>query len=284
MLNLAGYGSDSDEEASTPVQRVPIPNPSPSAKPTSKKRKVVEIVVGGHEMGFKPDEDDEAAKGPASTKSGLFAFLPPPKNASEKKEGSSIFSIPKTMIPKSVTKNRSLPTTNSSANEDPSDSFFSFDIEKPDFTASSSSSRAYRLDVTSAVDVELRSGPQPKGIGDPSGYFVGEHNADIESVVENDVSFLRQTKRGKREAAPNIIEISQTDQLGDTWKMESKRNATRDKSAMGDIERMKPSYGNNQRHSIMALAYDAKKREVEIADAFANRRAQKMASRAKYGF
>ncbi|KAI8849432.1 hypothetical protein BC829DRAFT_391736 [Chytridium lagenaria] len=81
--------------------------------------------------------------------------------------------------------------------------------------------------------------------------------------------------------------VSQTEQLGDTWRMESQRNLTRDRPNMGSLgsfEAAKPTYMGKKRHNIMALAYDAKMREAEIADAFALRRAQKSASRAKYGF
>ncbi|KAJ3218682.1 hypothetical protein HDU67_004464 [Dinochytrium kinnereticum] len=307
MNFLNAYGSDSDDDsvpaaapaATTSHKETKLNLPAPIQQQQKQeqpdllgKRKRVQILVDLPLQRAKEEDGPAPVKKDVGVKKGLFAVLPPPKAATAKTDGGATGVAFKPFLPNSV-RNRVADEGRGKGKgkddlgafkeaEDAGDSFFSFDVaeSKPSFTNEDSSYR--RPIVASLEDVEV---PLPLNAPSTSANYdelcPHDPTLDANQIAEmNDVTLSRRNKRGRGEEAIQFIEVSQTEQLGDTWKMEAQRNLTRDRPKTGAIDSIKPSYASRKTHNIMALAYDAKMRETEIADSFALRKAQKNESRA----
>ncbi|KAJ3354411.1 hypothetical protein HDU83_005336 [Entophlyctis luteolus] len=85
--------------------------------------------------------------------------------------------------------------------------------------------------------------------------------------------------------AVEIVDINHEDQLGGAeTRLENMKNLSREKIDMKAIEHLKPSRLAKEKHNIMALAFQAKVREQELKEAYADRRQNRAASINKYGF
>ncbi|KAJ3143900.1 hypothetical protein HK101_002971 [Irineochytrium annulatum] len=276
-----------------------------------------------HSVGAGDDDASAAAAASSSKRSGLFAFLPPPKSSAmalpppkgSTATGAAAGLTAPLLVPTVMGRKRPLaekpvgparPKAPAVEAEDPpvfdDQPFFTLDTativpelpkassssfrlptvdlaaDAPEPLPSSSSSYIYNPEQSMEAYAAMYDGSAVTPIG-------AEEEERAEDVIKsNDMHVSRMTKRGKKEQPMQLVEISQREQLGDTWKTEAQKNLTMDRPSLDSIQHMKPDYHSKKHHNIMALAYDAKVREYEFQEAVANRRLAKKASQQKYGW
>lgn len=109
----------------------------------------------------------------------------------------------------------------------------------------------------------------------------------IEATGTMDTPELEQLitslKRKRPIVMENIIDINQSDLLGDVEISQSKR-LTEEADYMAQIPSSKFSGQEKRKHQMTYLAYQAKERELELKNQWAANRASKRETRKKYGF
>ncbi|KAJ3330478.1 hypothetical protein HDU76_005587 [Blyttiomyces sp. JEL0837] len=130
--------------------------------------------------------------------------------------------------------------------------------------------------------------------GSSSGYdysYDQSHQyADPQDAGLDDNVLAKLGHRGGKKAMGGIqlVEVKQADQMGgEAWKLESARNLTKHGGVGGSKEgfdHLRPSKLAAKKHNIMSLAFNAKVKENDMADAYANRRASKKETNMRYGF
>ena len=102
------------------------------------------------------------------------------------------------------------------------------------------------------------------------------NNTELELIITG-------LKRKRPIIMENIIEINQSDLLGDVEISQSKR-LTEEADYMSQIPSTKFSGQEKRKHQMTYLAYQAQERELELKNQWAANRASKRETRKKYGF
>lgn len=268
---------------------------------------------------FESDDEEEQRSAkkpkiiPSTSKSGLFSFLPPPKSSANGKIAN------RTLIPHSVAKLKDgkkpdelpktgvKPASSVTAKEDSDDDleigdaplkFFSLGEQK-DFAQDAVSGMedvaAFNPSIEPAAASSVDQNEMPAGISyDPADYedmpMVGPTMPD-ESVLNNEPIELNdeillklQGKRKHKQEEINIIDVSQDDQKAETeeWLMKS---LSEEKASHGHRFRSHaPTSQQRRKHQITYLAFQAKERELELKNQWAENRLTRRQTQSKYGF
>ncbi|KAI9331411.1 hypothetical protein DFJ73DRAFT_70989 [Zopfochytrium polystomum] len=293
------------------------------AVPVEKKRKRVQIVVdlpAGDSASL--DTDPTALKAPKTGLSGLFAVLPPPKAASAEPSsiptlGSSVGvgvaglaisglrpSMSRKMNsdrgaprssnlpdPDSVIPNRPTPLKET---EPDADSFFTLfpadDNHEDEVKVPVGVTIMPTAEPDEAPDLEvppphLYSTPYESSYQrHPDAVNGTESRRPARGAIELDDMALAKLGHRAKDGPIIVTDIVRDEQIGDDWKLESARNASKRGSSSGGFDHLRPTKLARVKHNIMSLAFDAKVRENDLAEAYANRRAAKALSSKKYGF
>ena len=207
------------------------------------------------------------------SKNGLTSLLPKPKI---KSGGSSCL-----LIPKSVKRR-----ANEDASSKDSVPFFSF-VDKPTNESESKSPEkeieAPQIPEKSKFGYGMYQFAQPIEPQelDPAPDQIETRTNQSDSQVE----FL--TAGGKRKrivSAENILEINQTDLLGDVDLTQTKRLTEEAEYPIKVSKSMQPSGQQRRKHQLTYLAFQARQNDLELRNQWAANRATQRETRKKYGF
>ncbi|KAJ3082367.1 hypothetical protein HDU99_002908, partial [Rhizoclosmatium hyalinum] len=151
-------------------------------------------------------------------------------------------------------------------------------------SSSSSAAYAYSESASSSYiyDPNAATGAQSYG-----SYYDQEDDSTRYAQVHLDDSALHRLGHRSGLGAVQVVDLNHEDQLGgEEARMRNIKNLSREKVEKSAYEHLKPKDMRlaKAKHSIMALAYEAKAREHELKEAFADRRQAKASSMNKYGF
>ena len=207
-----------------------------------------------------------------NTKSGLTDLLPKPKIQIISK------SILKSLIPPKV----KTTTTTTTKQEVPQDEvpFFSF-IDKTDVPlvpvpvpeAQTEVPKKFGYGKYTLEPIDIQT---PQLTTSPTEATGTMDNPELELIMTG-------LKRKRPIIMENIIEINQSDLLGDVEISQSKR-LTEEADYMAQIPSAKFSGQEKRKHQMTYLAYQAKERELELKNQWSANRASKRETRKKYGF
>ncbi|KAJ3012731.1 UNVERIFIED_CONTAM: hypothetical protein HDU68_001049, partial [Siphonaria sp. JEL0065] len=152
------------------------------------------------------------------------------------------------------------------------------------YTESASSSYVYNPDTYYASSHQQE--PEDSQTNHQSSSSSSSSSSRFSQIHLDDTALHRLGhRRGGGGSSVEIIDLNHEDQLGgEQQRLENIKNMSREKVEKSAFEHLKPSRTAKQTHNIMALAYEAKAREHELKEAYADRRQAKAASQNKYGF
>ncbi|KAJ3074310.1 hypothetical protein HDU98_011574 [Podochytrium sp. JEL0797] len=197
--------------------------------------------------------------------------------------------------------------------EEESESFFTFDVPKPSaplpppsfkpsisydrdstpnepkypvsypsahYAPSSSLAYAYSESASSSYVYNPSASAAPTSI-----HQQPEEPTRYTQIHLDDAALHQLGHRGAGGASVNIVDLNHEDQLGGAEaRLETIKNVSRERTEMTAFEHLKPNKLAKSKHNIMALAFEAKSREHELKEAYADRRQSKSATASKYGF
>ncbi|XP_043188975.1 proline-rich protein PRCC-like isoform X1 [Amphibalanus amphitrite] len=290
-------------QADDVVDDVPLASKIQAEKPP-KKNQPVKISIPSLSQ-FKDEEEEEpAAKKmkPSQKGSGLFSLLPPPKAATTKELGRALVphSVSRPAAPRRAAPAppRVPPPAPAAADSDDEEGgggdFFSLSEEGPSLPALPVGPAAGPLTFSEreqeAAAAARRRSPSPEPMeGAPPPTAAGSQwpqsaAAQLDMPAEA-LQHLRG-RRGRREAPEDIqfIDVNQDDILPDrdewmTKQLTEEKVVRRPQKSADD-----PTSQQRRKHQITYLAHQAKEREVELKNEWAQNRATKNAYRTKYGF
>ncbi|ORY52275.1 hypothetical protein BCR33DRAFT_779608 [Rhizoclosmatium globosum] len=138
-------------------------------------------------------------------------------------------------------------------------------------SSSSSAAYAYSESASSSYIYDPNAATDAQSYGS---YYDQEDDSTRYAQVHLDDSALHRLGHRSGLGAVQVVDLNHEDQLGgEEARMRNIKNLSREKVEKSAYE-----------HSIMALAYEAKAREHELKEAFADRRQAKASSMNKYGF
>ncbi|KAI8837432.1 mitotic checkpoint regulator, MAD2B-interacting-domain-containing protein [Chytriomyces cf. hyalinus JEL632] len=176
------------------------------------------------------------------------------------------------------------PTVSSTFNDQNADGTHSHHQGQDDGVSSSSEYAYYTESASSSYMYNPEQEYLPNGSSSHSdqaedgGARYGEMHLD-------DAALHKLGHRKAGGASVQVVELNHEDQLGgETARMESLKNMSREKAETSAYEHLKPTKMGKAKHNIMALAFEAKAREQQLKEAYADRRQAKSSTQNKYGF
>ncbi|KAI8621410.1 mitotic checkpoint regulator, MAD2B-interacting-domain-containing protein [Chytriomyces sp. MP71] len=158
------------------------------------------------------------------------------------------------------------------------------------YSYSSSASSSYIYNPATAYE---REEPEVMNEDEPldtrGGSSRGSRGTARTSHIHLDEAALHQLGhrggKGATGTSVQVVDLNHEDQLGgESVRMENIKKLSRERVEKSAYEHLKPTKLAKAKHSIMALAFEAKAREQELKEAYADRRQAKSASQNKYGF
>ncbi|TPX32370.1 hypothetical protein SmJEL517_g04554 [Synchytrium microbalum] len=252
-----------------------------SIAPGNAKKKIQIFVPDvGHQLNN--DEDEQRKKKPKVAPntfggSGLFSFLPAPKNISVKTETAA---APIPFQPRGMGKKKE----ESKAIET---DFFTLEVERPkpiDEPVRSTTTKPVDLNPDMEIYVpasnQYRMDQYEYGNQPQQEYHYGQ---ELQNPVDPEAMRML-SGRSKHEGPIQLKEVSLAEQIGDKWQYEALKEASKEKKeSMNSYMHMAPNSTQKRKHNIMSLAFEAKQRQSELQEMAAHRKASKKASSSKYG-
>ncbi|KAJ3416811.1 hypothetical protein HDV05_008396 [Chytridiales sp. JEL 0842] len=247
----------------------------------------------------KPDGGGEGNAANAALKStGMVPLAVGKKNKSSLKLPLPTSSGPSTSIPSStsVESKPAAPTHSTEPDDDSAEeSFFTLDTpatDVPPTTADLNFPKKSLAPIHTAGNTAASSSAssqyaysesyQSNEYTDPYAY-TGAYEGGGQPTSWMDETALRKLGHRPKDGPIKFLDVNQAEQVGEEWKLEAAKALTSGMPSQS-IAHLKPSNLGKRRHNIMALAHEAKAREQQLQEQYAQRKISKAIARTKYGF
>jgi len=284
--------------------QLPLPKNASLADSAKKsKDKSVKISVPSL-ASFDDDEDEPPQKKlkPTLGKLGLFAMLPPPKNSAGKITQRLLVPHSLTSQPaKSTEKKKVKPAAKLEGDSDDEDDdedkgplrFFSLGEESlpkpPPVTSTQRVQYTYQQystpnsgnenDAERIAELE-REAIQIQMEENETDSPVPENCAEVPAVVDDEIMQRLQGRRGRRKEEINFIDVSVAQEMPKGNELKQLTEETTYEKPKGPA----PTTQQRRKHQITYLAFQAKERELELKNQWAQNRLTRRQTQSKYGF
>lgn len=247
---------------------------------------------------FEGDDKEPKRKVPKAAGSGLFAVLPPPK----RKGATSLLPYVLQKKPAAPTKPAPKPTRKTptqSANLDADDKEEASSSTSGDFFSLNSGPETFPELPPEDLEREfpaLRRGgnfPEPTSSEKEETVEGGEGEAGSsgtqqveEDEVMDEAAILRLHGKRRRNEPINIIDISADAIIPDAkeWLLKQLTEEKHDNRSHSHKKKGNPTAQQRRKHQITYLAFEAKERELELKNQWAQNRMTRKQTQLKYGF